>query len=93
MAGSPSSVLDHGRRRRKLLNSHPEAPPRHREKVEGLFSTDHVGTVCRAVSQLSLEPVAVGDVLELCRKSAAHRVTASHESTQERNHIDTRNNL
>lgn len=69
MAGSPSSVLDPGGRRR-LSNSRAEPPPRQREKVGGLFSADGVAAVCGAVSQLPPVPVVVGDVLELCRKSA-----------------------
>lgn len=79
--------------RRQLSNSCPEPPPSKRQKAGGLFSADCVKMVSEAVSQLSPVPVAGRDVLELCRKSAVLRVTASHESMQERNHISTRNSL
>lgn len=67
-------MLDGGGRRR-LSNSHPEPPPRQREKVGGLFSADRVEMVSGAVSQLSPVPVAVWGVLELRGKSAVLRVT------------------
>lgn len=92
MARSPCSVLGHGRSR-QLWNSHLEPASRQREKVGELFSTDGAEMVCGAASPPSPEPVAAGHMLEQCWKSAVLGVTASCESTLERELIDTQNIL